>query len=558
MTSEPQRPEAIAQWRGVEVRYPFTKDNAAGPVDLTIRRGERVLLLGPSGSGKSTLLLTLTGLIPASIPAEVDGAVTLFGKDVNTQKPWHWAVQVAQYFQDADQTLAGMRVEDEIAFALENRALPPAEIQEKITQAMRRIGLPDAWRTRRSSTLSGGEKQLVALAATLVQDAELFIADEPTAHLAPEAAERLHGLLKHDAPGQSILIVDHRLEGLIEFIDRVIVLGRGGTVIAQGCPREVFRRHHDELAANGIWQPAASVLDANLRAAGLAAPTSPLSMAEALGHLDTADPRAVAAARPVVEAFTARYEPRIAQMSAPTPVLVELAQAACAPFLGPTVLRDVNLTIREGEVLGILGPNGAGKSTLGLCLAGLLPLKAGIRKGEPGGYAFQRSESQFTEGTVAEEIASALPKNWADAERRSRIDDILGAWGLDGLEKRHPFELSQGQKRRLSLAFLTASDRWPLLVLDEPLAGLDARGADKLIEAIEMVQAQGRAIAVITHDMDFAIRLCPRSIVVGEGGILADGPTPHLMADRSLLQRAGLVEPVHMPALRWLRQVGSC
>lgn len=559
MTSElPQQPEDVARWKEVEVRYPFAKNSAAGPVDLTIRRGERVLLLGPSGSGKSTLLLALTGLIPASIPAQVGGAITLFGKDVNTRKPWHWAAQVAQYFQDADQTLTGMRVEDEIAFALENRALPPAEIREKITQAMGRVGLPDAWRTRRSSTLSGGEKQLVALAATLVQEAELFIADEPTAHLAPQAADRLHALLEQDAAGQTVVIVDHRLEGLITFIDRVIVLGRGGIVIAQGCPREVFRNHHEDLAAHGIWRPAASVLDAGLREAGLASPTAPLSIAEALSHLDGAEPHIIAKARPVVEAFAASYAPRIEQASAQAPVLAELVSADCAPFLGPTVLRGVDLTIRGGEVLGIIGPNGAGKSTLGLCLAGLLPVRAGTRKGKPGGYAFQRPENQFTEASVAEEIASVLPKRWPDAEKRERIGETLRLWGLDGFAKRHPFELSQGQKRRLALASLTATDRWPLLVLDEPLAGLDAGSAERLIQIIEALQAKGRAIAVITHDMDFTIRLCPRSIVVGEGGILADGPTARLMEDAGLLQRAGLIEPVHRQAVRWLRRNSSC
>jgi energy-coupling factor transport system ATP-binding protein len=260
----------------------------------------------------------------------------------------------------------------------------------------------------------------------------------------------------------------------------------------------------------------------------------------------------------VVEAFAASHAPRIAQASAQAPVVVELMRADCAPFLGPVVLRGVDVTIRRGEVLGILGANGAGKSTLGLCLAGLLPLKAGMRGGGPGGYAFQRPENQFTEGSVAEEIASALPKQMPEAEKRTRIAEILGLWGLDGLAKRHPFELSQGQKRRLVLACLTATDRWPLLVLDEPLAGLDARGAEKLAETIETLQAQGRAIALITHDMDFAMRLCPRSIVVGEGGILADGPTPRLMEDASLLQRAGLTEPVHMQALQWLRRTAPC
>jgi energy-coupling factor transport system ATP-binding protein len=555
MTNELRQPETVVCWKEVEVRYPFAQNSAVGPIDLSIRRGERVLLLGPSGSGKSTLLLTLTGLIPVSIPAQVDGAITVFGDDVNTQKPWHWATHVAQYFQDADQTLTGMRVEDEIAFVLESRALPPAEITQKIMWAMHSVGLPDAWRTRRSSNLSGGEKQLVALAAMLVQEAEFFIADEPTAHLAPQAADRLHGLLKYNSLGRTIFIVDHRLEGLIEFIDRVIVLGRGGTIIAQGCPREVFRDHQDELAAHGIWRPAASMLDASLREAGLAPPVPPLSIPEALDHLE---PHVTAKAQPIVEAFVSGFAPRIAQVSAQAPVLAELANADCAPFLGHTVLRGVDLTMRQGEVLGILGANGAGKSTLGLCLAGLLPLKAGTRKGKLGGYAFQRPESHFTEGSVAEEIASFLPKHWPEAGKRERVAEALATWGLDGLGNRHPFELSQGQKRRLALASLTVMDRWPILVLDEPLAGLDARGAEKLTQTIEMLHAQGRSIAVITHDMDFALRLCPRSIVVGEGGILADGPTPRLMEDAGLMQRAGLTEPVHMQAVRWLQRVGSC
>ncbi|MFL5129291.1 MAG: ABC transporter ATP-binding protein, partial [Microvirga sp.] len=166
--SAPLPPELAAEWSGVEIHYPFARHPAVGPVDLSIRPGERVLLLGPSGSGKSTLLLTLTGLIPDSIPAEVSGHVRLFGQDVSSQKPWDWARQVAQYFQDADQTLCGMRVEDELAFALENRALPPERITQAVTEVMRNVGVTEEWRHRRSAQLSGGERQLVALAATLI------------------------------------------------------------------------------------------------------------------------------------------------------------------------------------------------------------------------------------------------------------------------------------------------------------------------------------------------------------------------------------------------------
>ncbi|MBA1156246.1 ABC transporter ATP-binding protein [Microvirga mediterraneensis] len=555
-TNAPLPPEPAAEWCGVDVVYPFARRPAVGPVSLQVRQGERVLLLGPSGSGKSTLLLTLTGLIPDSVPAEVGGEVRLFGTDAGTRKPWAWARWVAQYFQDADQTLCGMRVEDEIAFALENRAMPPESIAQSVAEAMRQVGVPDEWRHRRSTQLSGGERQLVALAATLVQKAPLFVADEPTAHLAPEAAHRLHALLTDREDGRTILIVDHRLDGLIESIDRMVVLGRDGTIIAEGEPRRIFREEGELLQAHGIWCPAATSLDAELVRAGVAPPVAPLSVEEALAHLDPdhAPAHRLEQARHAVESFVASAGPGEAARDAPA--LVQVSKADCAPFLGRAVLRGIDLVIREGEILGVLGRNGAGKSTLGLSLAGLLPLKAGMRRGPPGGYAFQRPENQFTAGTVREELLTAWPKCMSEAERSLRTDEALESWGLAHLAASHPFEISQGQKRKLALATLTLSDRWPLLVLDEPMAGLDAQGAALLMEEIRALHRKGRAVALITHDMDIALRLCPRSIVLGEGGILADGATEDLMGDASLLARAGLAEPACLAAHRWLKAVG--
>jgi energy-coupling factor transporter ATP-binding protein EcfA2 len=561
MTGDRHSPEAhAAAWQGVAVRYPFARRRAVGPVDLAIRPGERVLLLGASGSGKSTLLLTLTGLIPSSIPARVEGRISLFGADVASRKPWGWAADVAQYFQDADRTLCGMRVEDELAFSLENRALPPACIEEAVTAVMRQVGLPEGWRRRPSAALSGGERQLVALAATLIQDAPLFIADEPTAHLAPEAASRLHARLTSIDPGQSVLIVDHRLDGLVHSIDRMVVLGPEGTVIADGPPRALFREKRDLLTSLGIWCPASSALDVALAEVGLASPVPPLSVAEALAHLDpaVAPHEDLARARPVVDAFVAVSSAPPARRAREAPVVARLAGANCAPFLGPVVLRHIDLTIREGEILGILGANGAGKSTLGLCLADLLVPKAGERTGAPGGFAFQRPENQFVARSVRDEILAALPKKMAAAARAEQVAKALAAWGLSGLENRHPFELSEGQQRRLALATLSASDRWPLLVLDEPMAGLDAHGASTLIREILWLSENGRAIAVITHDMDLALRLCPRCIVLGEGRLLADGPTDKLMDDPGLLKRAGLAEPASAKARQWLRRVALC
>jgi energy-coupling factor transport system ATP-binding protein len=536
-----ERAAAIA-YDAVAVRYPYQERPAAGPVDLALQPGERVLLLGPSGCGKSSLLLAATGLIPRSIAGEVSGAIRLGGIPVETRAPADWSRDVAFAFQDADQTLCGMQVEDEIAFALESRALPAADIAARVSAAMRRIGIPDAWRHRRTATLSGGEKQLVALAGTMAQESALLLVDEPTAHLAPQAADRLHRLLLERDPAQTILLVDHRLDGLIAAIDRVAVLDGAGQKLAEGAPRALFREQHQALRERGIWSPLASQLDAALIAAGVTRDPPPLTLEEIFASLPLQ-------ARPIVAAFVAE------RVGAPIPAtarpLVRLEAADCAPFLGPVVLRNVSLEIGAGEVLGILGANGAGKSTLGACLAGALRPKAGRRSGPRGGIAFQRPETQFTEGSALEEVTAV-------SGDRAKALEILARWDLSQVSRTHPYALSQGQKRRLALASLTASDHWPLLVLDEPLAGLDANAAAEVERNVARLRGAGRAVALITHDMDFALKVCPRSIVVGEGGILAEGPTPRLLRDEGLLARTGLLPPAIAPALHWLERGTAC
>lgn len=546
---------APAAWKGVTVRYPYAGRDAVGPVDLDVRPGERLLLLGPSGSGKSTLLNTLTGLVPQTIPATVEGSIQLFGRAVSECRPDRWAGTVARFFQDADQTLCGMRVEDEIAFALENRAVLEADIVRKVSEAMGRVGLPEAWRQRRTATLSGGEKQLVALAATLVQEAPLFVADEPTAHLAPAAASRLHHLLLEESIARSVLIIDHRLDGLIGSVDRVAVLGADGEIVAEGPPAPLFREHRDLLDRLGIWMPMASRLDARLASAGLAPPAPPLTVESLLHDLD-AQGRAAQAA-PVLRTFLAEHSARPGR-AAGADVIASLEKADCAPLFGPVVLRNISLDVHAGECLGILGANGAGKSTLGASLAGLLRLDGGRRHGAVGGIAFQNPENQFTAGSVRDEIAASLDRSLSMPERLRAAEGIAAAWNLAGLSERHPFELSQGQKRRLALATLTATERWRLLVLDEPTAGLDAAGAAMIAGRIETLARSGRAITIVTHDMDFALRLCARSVIVGEGGLLAEGPTVELLEDRDLVARAGLAEPAIAPVQRWLREVPAC
>ncbi|WP_306117992.1 MULTISPECIES: ATP-binding cassette domain-containing protein [unclassified Roseitalea] len=538
---------ALARWRDVRVRYPYAQRDAVGPASLSVGPGERVLLLGPSGSGKSTLLQTLTGIIPQTVPATVDGTVEITGAPVESRPPADWADTVAHFFQDADQTLTGLRVGDEVAFALENRALPHKAIAARVEAAMARVGLPPDWRDRRTATLSGGEKQLVALAATLIADAPLFVADEPTASLAPAAAARVYDLLLDEGQG-GVLIVDHRLDDLIAAVDRVVVLDGQGVQRLAGPPGPLFRDHGDRLDAEGIWTPLASRLDRVLHAAGLAAAGPAVTVGdlmENLGQLAAPDRRK---AHAMLSEAVRPLRPAGGIQSGP--VLCRLEGAACAPLFGPVVLRHVTLDIRAGEVLGIVGANGAGKSTLGASLAGLLRLKGGRRDGPVGAIAFQNPENQFLQASVRDELASALDKTAAP----DATAPLLERWGLGAVAGQHPFELSQGQKRRLALACLTATDRWPLIVLDEPTSGLDARGAAEVAANIEAIAGQGRAVAVITHDMDFALRTCHRVIVLGEGGILVQGRPGDILRQGALLARADLAPPAIAPVLGWLER----
>jgi energy-coupling factor transport system ATP-binding protein len=541
-----------ASLSNVRIRYPFAERDAVGPVSFDIGRGERVLLLGPSGSGKSTLLMALTGLLPTHVPATVNGRIALFGEAVDSRSATEWSGRVAQFFQDADQTLCGMSVEDEIAFALENRGLPEDEILRRVGEVMADLELPATWLGRASITLSGGERQLVALASVVAQNADFLIADEPTAHLSPEAAWRFHRLVAKPRAGQTILVVDHRFDGLVEHIDRIVALGAGGAVLADGSPRHVLRESAELFEAEGIWLPPSSVLDARLTEVGHARPMPPLSVAEALPP----PCHAHGEARRAVETFVAEHMVRAnARCRTDTAPVTVLEQADCAPLLAPPVLHDLSLNLYAGEVAALVGPNGAGKTTLGATLAGVLKVKAGRRIGPPGGIAFQRPESQLLTGRVRDELASSLPKGLPKTEIAARVAQALASWNLDGFEDRHPFELSEGQKRRLALATLTIADRWPLIVLDEPTAGLDSAGAAGLAKHVANMRDAGKAVLLITHDLDFAASVVDRLIILAEGRILADGEPGALFADDRLLRRAGLSAPAYVPAARWLKEL---
>ncbi len=562
MAPNPDLCAPAAAWRDVSIRH--VGGGAVGPASISVAPGERVALLGPSGCGKSSLLLALTGLGAEERQAEIGGERRVFGADAATRTAAEWADGVAHLFQSPEANLVGLTVGEELAFAPEQLGLSEAEIRARVEGSLQAVGAPAEWAARRVAPMSGGERQRVAIAPSLAQAPRLWLVDEPTAHLDAEAAGRLRALLSAQrqdrAEDRTIVIVDHRLDGVIDRIDRVVALDDQGRVFADGPPRVVFREMSARRVQTGLWRPAAMRLDAELRASGISLDPAPLTIAEAVAGLDQLAPPLAAIAREVVVRTIASERPvRSGEFGA---VVARLADADCVTPSGTVAVRNANVTLAEGEILAVVGPNGAGKSTLGYALAGLTRLKAGRREGPPGGVLFQAPDLQFMAADVSGEIALALDGGrrgrGMDAARPADISARLAAWGLAGLERRHPLDLSEGQKRRLALATLEASPWGGALVLDEPTAGLDPRAAAALEQRVRVLAAgetgAQRGVALITHDMDLVYRLADRVIALEAGRVVFEGTPAALFGESGRRRALGLAEPTALELARWLEQ----
>jgi energy-coupling factor transport system ATP-binding protein len=541
---------------GLTLTWPFAAAPTLDRIDLDIRPGERFLMLGPTGSGKSSLALTLNGLIPRSMRAMVTGQIDVGGHDPATEPVAAFAAAMSYLFQDSDSQFCTLTIEDEIAFALENRNLPPHDIDRRISAALARVGLPVDWRSRALATLSGGEKQKVALASVLAADNAILVLDEATSQLDPGSTRDTYAAIAELAAdaARTIVFIDHKLEELIAHIDRVALISAAGALVRTETPRALFHDHYDEVKATGAWRPFAADLCAALRAEGVAIVDRPLSIDECRQALDRLDLPGQVAARHIVER---RWPSRFTASERPETV-IRLEQVHYAPPRAKDVVADVTLDVRRREILGIVGANGAGKSTLGLLLVGLLKpsrgqITAPARSRPWGRYVFQNPEHQFIAATVEGEILASLAASGPSPTAPTIAEVALRGAGLWPLRDQHPFQLSAGQKRRLSVLAMTVAPRTPILVLDEPSYGLDAAGVAELRAGAERWRSAADAVVVITHDMDLAWTLCDRLAVMVEGALAAIAPPETVFADRALLDRARLHPPPAWPLHEWAR-----
>ncbi|CAA9313523.1 MAG: hypothetical protein AVDCRST_MAG61-1895 [uncultured Friedmanniella sp.] len=522
----------------------FARGDGLGPVDLTLARGESVLVLGPSGSGKSTLLRCLTGAVPHAVAATVTGSVEVCGVSVASSSVAALARHLGTVAQDPETGVCLPDVADEIAFPLENHRADPAGIAAAVDAALATVQA-GALSERRTTELSGGELQRVALAAAIVTRPALLVLDEPTSMLDAPGVTAVRQAIDEAqrVTGAAVVLVEHRLDeyagdhGVAGLPRRTLVLDRNGRVVADGPSPEVFARTAPDLLRSGCWLP----LDAELQTlvgdpggldSGLVR-TALLSMA--------APPSAPPARlRPVGEPLALDHVTVAARGSSRSP-----RRSRRHPR--PGILHDLTLRLNRGEVVALVGRNGSGKTTLLSCLAGLQPPASGVLSGPRAGLVFQHPEHQFTRSSVRQEIAFGLP-----AGHEEQVDGWLHRFDLAHLAEHSPFQLSGGQQRRLSLAAMLVHGR-PFLLADEPGYGLDRHATITAMRALAAAAAEGRGILFSSHDLRTLCTYADRVLVLGSGRLVADTTPLALLHDQAVLDCAGLRLP---RLLAWLRDVG--
>ncbi len=545
-------------------------------VSFAVSEGEVVLLLGPSGSGKSTLTLALNGLIPQAISADVRGALTVDGRDALQTSVAELSTRVGMVFQDPDAQLVTGTLLDEVAFGPENLRMPKEVVLARAEASLRRVGL---WERRADNPdrLSGGGRQRLAIACALAMGSPLLVLDEPTANLDPQGIEEVYGALSDliAAGDRAIVLVEHNLDAAVRFVDRAVVLDQAGRLVADGTVDDVLRGRAEELHALGVWLPTSALAALRLRSAGYALDPLPLTPDELRSALESAPvPASAAGARASLADGPAERAPTEQMPGGQGPG----EQTGAVPAVsvrgltlrrgGRTILRDVDLEVRRGEFVAIVGANGAGKTTLVQAIAGVLPPPRGtVRVGglDVGrtdartltsriGFVFQNPEHQFIANTVFDELAHGLrAQRLPEAAVRARTDEVLERFGLAAKAHTHPFLLSGGQKRRLSVGTALVAGA-PVIALDEPTFGQDRARADELLGLLRELNDEGTTVIVVTHDMQLVAEYAQSTVVLGDGRVIAQGRTAEVFADAGLVEQAGLRLPPLARALHGLQR----
>ncbi len=532
-------------------------------VSFEIAQGEFVLVLGRSGSGKSTLALNLVGIYPDYFGGHNQGKIMIAHPErglINRRElePGERFQLVNMLFQNPQDQIVTLSVEEEVAFALENYLMAPADIHPRIDRALDLVGLK-GFRERSTIKLSGGEKQRVALAAMLAMQPKVLILDEPTSNLDPvgtgEVLDAVDRIREH--VDLTLIVIEHEVDAVFDRVDRVLLVD-GKTVHGPSDPRKFLDEHGLEVRDNlGLWIPQAVEVALELRRSGVPVSRIPLNgdeLVESLGAYSPADADsrlAADAARPGGSTVPDQPPDR-------APV-IEVKDVSFS-YDRDQVLKGINLQAFSNELLAIVGQNGSGKSTLAQMFNGILSPDQGtvFVEGKPTSdynfahlvkrvaYIFQVPEKQFIRNTVYDEIAHGVRAlGLTESEAKPRVESFLEGLGLLDHKDMSPYVLSHGQKRRLSVACMVVAEP-DVVILDEPTFGQDYHQAQRLMQLLRQLADKGAAVVFITHDMRLVAEYADRCAVLADGRIVYEGTPPELFDSPDVLAQAKLkAPPIH-------------
>lgn len=531
----------MISFKNFSFKYNNVVDKTLKNIDLTINKGEKVLIVGPSGSGKSTLSHCINGLIPFSYRGEFEGELKIDDIIPYKESLSEVSKKVGTILQDQDSQFIGLSVGEDVAFNFENNAIPLAEMKVKVINSLELVNMVD-FINHSPYELSGGQKQRVSLAGVLGSDAEILLFDEPLANLDPASGSEIMQLINdiHEKTNKTIIIVEHRIEDVLEQpFDKVVIIDKG-VVKGVGTPNEILKS--DLLTNSGLREP-------------LYVEAMKLAGCDVSSEDNLRDINSINEENKEILKSWFKNETSSKTINKEEKIL-EIKNLTFSHDGVKNTLDDVSFYLNKGEILAVLGNNGAGKSTLCRSITGILKPKSGSiflnnecidswsikKKGSAIGYVMQNPNQMISQHMIKDEIALGLKcRNFDKKYIDEKVEEVLKICGLYPYRNWPVQALSYGQKKRVTIASILAINP-DVIILDEPTAGQDYKHYTEFMEFIKELSNKGISIIMVTHDMQLTLEYCHRAVVLSGGEKIADDKPSNILTDENIIKKANLKE----------------
>lgn len=531
----------IVDFNSYNFKYKSQKDFSLFDINLSIKKGEKIVIVGPSGSGKSTLAKSLNRQIPNSFDGDILGQISIDGKDLKSSSIFDLSLSVGTVLQDTDGQFVGLTVAEDIAFSLENDCINKEEMEKIVHKWAKELNISKLLE-RKPKDLSGGQKQAVSIAGVLVSDVPILLLDEPLANLDPKSGRATMKLVRDLAErlGYTVVVIEHRLEeALLLNPDRIIAVS-DGRIVFDGSVEDILKS--DKLDQIGIRKPL--YIDA-LSYAGL-----DLKKYERISKVDDLD-----LSKDDLEILTTwASKVKKEKIAKSREKIIEIRNLDFA-YTNENILENINLTINKGEIISIVGPNGAGKSTLAKLMCGFIRPNRGeiLIDGKDSknlsikeiadkiAFVLQNPNSMISKTMIYDEVAFGLRiRGLEEEEIQKRVEEVLKICGLYPFRNWPISALSYGQKRRVTIASILILNP-EVIILDEPTAGQDFSHYTAMMEFIRRLNRDlSLTILMISHDMHLIQEYTDRALVVCDKKILADLSPAELFSREKLIDQSNL------------------